>query len=69
MTDFNELARTDREAAIKLAMEKLGLDRRQAERFVAIQAGDDMRDMFVVDEEGGDERADEVRPYWLDWGE
>ena len=49
MTDFNELARTDREAAIKLIMAKLGYDREQAERFVAIQAGDDMRDVFVVD--------------------
>ena len=57
MKELGELAREDREAAIRLVMETFGYDRARAERLVAIQLGEDLRDVVDVDERGNE------RPY------
>lgn len=54
MKELGELAREDREAAIRLVMTTFGYDRARAERLVAIQLGEDMRDVVEVDEEGNE---------------
>ena len=57
MKELGELAREDREAAIRLVMTTFGYDRVQAERLVAIQLGEDLRDVVDIDERGNE------RPY------
>lgn len=54
MKELGELAREDREAAIRLVMTTFGYDRARAERLVAIQLGEDVSDVIEEDERGNE---------------
>jgi len=52
--DFNELAETDPEAAIKLAMKVFGMTRQEAEDHVSIQVGIIPYDIVELDKDGNE---------------
>lgn len=47
-----DLARRDREAAVRRVMTVLGIGRTQAERIIALELGETVGDMLETDEKG-----------------
>lgn len=65
MDEIRELAKTDRDAAVRRVMEAWSLGRAQAELIIAVELGEWQGDLFTTDEDGNEVPLD-LPPF--DWG-